>query len=252
MEQLSVPVVIHKWFSDGDGWAWHPAWNEQRKWALEAVGKYLKASDAISEEFVAEYGHVTLVGVRTPDHNCLDPKAVYRKPFILRIGLVPKKGADSATIQFVREQLKALDPPSKRGENGGLEILFFPPETPVTVPCEVVSDSLAPRKVESGREELSRLPGQKDRAALQNENEQLKKQNNRLVRESDQLQAECGKWSRLAIWNAGVSFIWFILGVLLCAVWDPVAILASVPGAVGMFLTREVWLPQLTLGWVGK
>src|SRR5690349_9722551 len=86
-QRFEIPVVVHRWFADGEGWAYHP--NLKNTWSDMAgdVDKYLK-SRSLSEEFVVPHRNGDLIGEKIADEDCLDPKAVNRRPFILRMAFV--------------------------------------------------------------------------------------------------------------------------------------------------------------------
>ena len=131
MAQATVPVAVHMWFANGDGWAYHPDLKNNFQWAVGAVAKYLKFCET-KEEFIVKSKQGTLVGERLPDMACKDPRAVNRSPFILRFGYLDVHSTNEETIETVRERLGQLDLPKMQGECSTLEISLVPEQPSVT------------------------------------------------------------------------------------------------------------------------
>lgn len=80
-------MAIHRWFSGGEGWAYHP----------ELSGCIRELADAVKPELVnrtphfeKRLGRKVLLGCQVTDQECPDPRAQGRAPTIVRIASLPK------------------------------------------------------------------------------------------------------------------------------------------------------------------
>ncbi|MCS6850414.1 MAG: hypothetical protein NZ700_04510 [Gemmataceae bacterium] len=106
-------VAIHRWFADGEGWAYHP-WFRERLDALLAAVKPeldrrsdLRMDDRADRVFVQEAMGGFLLGQMEHDRNCSDPKARGRAPTILRVVFLSNKPNEDE-IQAIVPHLMGL------------------------------------------------------------------------------------------------------------------------------------------------
>ncbi len=87
---MKVPVVIHRWFKDGEGWGYHPSLSgDAMRSLIRALGRRLEErKEGSFREEIPELRQVA-VGEVVSDPEPLDPKAQGRQPVILRAALLP-------------------------------------------------------------------------------------------------------------------------------------------------------------------
>lgn len=102
-------VAIHRWFSDGEGWAYHP-WFQSRLHELLAAVKPeldsrgdLRKEDGVERIFDCEAMGGFLLGKQERDMKCLDPKAAERFPTILRVVHLSRKPSERDTESIMND-----------------------------------------------------------------------------------------------------------------------------------------------------
>src|SRR4051812_14884233 len=115
MRPMRYPVVVHRWFATGAGWAYGPALVGRLLPVLKALDGPLKAGPdggtfAIPAGDAGDAGDGrVLVGSAEPDAACDDPKARGRHPVILRAALLPRRPGPASRAR-VLAGLAALAP----------------------------------------------------------------------------------------------------------------------------------------------
>jgi hypothetical protein len=107
------------WFEMGEDWAYHSIFEEKLQAVVEALDAVLKSSSE-NATFAVQFGSRFLVGERVLDKECKDPRAIRRRPFILRAALLNKRPTEDEMLS-VRSELRRLRPAGP-GESGSLTI----------------------------------------------------------------------------------------------------------------------------------
>lgn len=117
-----IPVMLHMWFVNGDGWAYHPFFSEQKLFrpTVYALKHALTQGDRDKKTtFTIPFKEGQLVCVMFPQENCPDPKAVNRSPFVLLVAYLSSLPAPSQ-VEAVVEELCNLGLPERPGQNTDL------------------------------------------------------------------------------------------------------------------------------------
>ena len=117
--QRYLPVLIHCWFSAGEGWAYSQLAPDRLEHIMRVVEPHLSGnirerlweSPSCVEALVIPVsgGEEYLVGEHLADREQFDPRAAGRCPTVLRVALVSKRSLPATAIA-VREQLRSLRP----------------------------------------------------------------------------------------------------------------------------------------------
>lgn len=81
------PLVMHRWFKTGAGWAFDVSLDGNVLPIIKGLGSESTARDAGT--FKVPYGNGFLLGVRYPDETCEDPRARGRRPTIVVAAVIP-------------------------------------------------------------------------------------------------------------------------------------------------------------------
>ncbi|MFW6118701.1 MAG: hypothetical protein ACOC7S_00035 [Planctomycetota bacterium] len=121
---VECPVAVHRWFSNGEGWAYHPSFAEHLGLLRELVQEELQSRSSLRqgerrlryEPFMGK----TLMIVHEVDKECTDSKARRRRPTVLRAMLLDYQ-PDEAEARSLAERLLRLQPESP-GPDGSLAL----------------------------------------------------------------------------------------------------------------------------------
>jgi hypothetical protein len=125
-----LPVVYHRWFDSGEGWAFHPELAESLYGIMGAVEKRLTVRE--QGRVRAELNGKVLLGEITPDAQCEDPRARGRHPIIFRAVLADPVELERRSDEDVLSRLKHIQPPRAPGHDETLKIHFHESPKPVT------------------------------------------------------------------------------------------------------------------------
>jgi hypothetical protein len=89
-EVIDIPVAVHDWGESGARWTAHPSLSQKLKAIISAADPYMKTSE-IHSRFTIALGDSMIYGSKSPDLNCLDPRAAKRGAFKLRLAILPKE-----------------------------------------------------------------------------------------------------------------------------------------------------------------
>jgi len=124
-----------RWFPSGSGYARDP------RISSEQLTNLIDSTRAVRQERSPQFRVVCreglIIGVCTPDSECLDPKAADRNPFVLKAALL-NKDVDSKTETLVREKLKTLLLPLEPGPVRDTLSIRLPP--PFRLPEPIIID----------------------------------------------------------------------------------------------------------------
>jgi hypothetical protein len=120
-EEKDIPialgaVIIHRWFADGAGWAYHPTYGDHRLRIVKVLGDELSNQRQKLEagngrhRFVRMIEEGVLLGEVVDDLACPDPMAAGRHPTILRAVLLQGKPSKDYQERWLKH-LARLDPP---------------------------------------------------------------------------------------------------------------------------------------------
>lgn len=124
-----VPVIVHRWFRNGDGWSYHPTLEKEFAGILMALSSILKPAAPMGE-FEIPFRKGKLVGHKSEDRECLDPKAQKRNPFILKAAYLDQEQKHQIDPEAVQTELEKLTLPDTQGRNGKLHVhVLTQPET---------------------------------------------------------------------------------------------------------------------------
>jgi hypothetical protein len=106
-------VAIHRWFAQGEGWAYHP-WYDQRIAELLAAlkpvldrRKELERCGGSQPSYIPAMGG-TLFVIHERDDKCPDQAALHRYPTILRAVYLLQKPTTKHEEKSIQQQLKAV------------------------------------------------------------------------------------------------------------------------------------------------
>lgn len=90
---MSVHMIIHRWFSEGEGWAYDTRISEEdRRELVKYVGAFAQNFQGEAIQCVVPLKQGEFWIFIEPDRECMDPKAVDRRPHVDIGILVPKHG----------------------------------------------------------------------------------------------------------------------------------------------------------------
>lgn len=142
---LRCALAIHRWFADGEGWAWSP--RHLGEVPDEPLGPVLR------DRPVPPGGRTGLLGYRglwlvyhhLADDEPEDPKAVGRHPSVLRVVALPARPRSEFQQELI-ERLRQVPLPKQRGENPDL-VLSVPPGWLEATPGIAAGQATAPAEV---------------------------------------------------------------------------------------------------------
>jgi hypothetical protein len=116
-QSMEYPVAVHRWFSSGEGWAYHPDLSGFVRELADTVKQELEGR---TPHFGKPWSHGYLLGCQIPDSECPDSRARGRAPAILRVVSLPREPLPEARDRLVTRlaELKAL----QSGHNESLRI----------------------------------------------------------------------------------------------------------------------------------
>jgi hypothetical protein len=126
MSAQSLPVAVHRWFTDKEGWAYHSSLRDHLPALIGAVDRELKASG--EGVFVKQWPHGWLIGERSLDRQCLNEDATRRAPTIIRMAHVRQEPTEREKGQ-VLGALRKLALPTVKGPSDALLLTFEPTPT---------------------------------------------------------------------------------------------------------------------------
>lgn len=116
-----IPVIVHRWFKNGEGWAYHPEMAKhlvsiikqvtpQMQSAARVLGSESEVpiSHCLNEDQFADDAEM-LLGFIMPDTNCLFKASEARNPFLLKLAktsMVFTKEEDA----FILDRLRDVNP----------------------------------------------------------------------------------------------------------------------------------------------
>lgn len=118
-DSCSLPLLIHRWFSDGSQMRWDPQLEPHRDAWLDVANEVIESNEAAvfrMEQF--EFG--LLILSKVPDLNCPDPAGRERGPTILRACLLTEEAHGrisvdrTAAIRLVAVLLQLVEIPDDR------------------------------------------------------------------------------------------------------------------------------------------
>lgn len=117
--QIACPVAIHRWFSGGEGWAYHPDLSGCIRDVVDALKPELENRQHRIEK---RWLRGILFGSQIEDQECRDPQARGRAPTVLRIVSLPREPLPAARDALLRRltELDALQP----GQQSALRVLL--------------------------------------------------------------------------------------------------------------------------------
>ena len=136
MPTIRLPVAIARWFPKGEGWSYDQWFATQGRWLglVRLLDQEMKAvlSDHGGEIRIQKKGFDGwLFGSRAFDPTATDPRAILRKPSILRVAYIPRarepKPEEFASIQA---DLAIIPPPSTEGPSD-LALRLVTPDPPI-------------------------------------------------------------------------------------------------------------------------
>ncbi|GAB4135115.1 MAG: hypothetical protein Tsb009_01060 [Planctomycetaceae bacterium] len=160
-------VLVHMWFRKGEGWAFHPSIGDHLEKFIGAVEDYVRSPE-LELTFELPFNRGVLIGEKIPDHNCQDPKAENRNPFILRVAYLQDITLDDIRFEEnilteVREKLRELELPEQNGRCKALKLRlqnkpteFMDEESETAEKNEERSDSRPPPLSEQSRHQAEK------------------------------------------------------------------------------------------------
>jgi hypothetical protein len=115
-----IPVVYHRWFDTGEGWAFHPVLSSSLHDIMIAVEKPLM--HRTQGQVRIPVGNKILLGEMLPDDNCKDIRARGRHPFIFRAVFADVDDLKNRRHDEILSRLKQILPPVGPGKDPTLEI----------------------------------------------------------------------------------------------------------------------------------
>lgn len=119
---VRCPVVVHRWFADGEGWTYCNG--------LDIDEVIIKLGERLRSDPNCQKGQTGMLELSSkdewvlyswrPDENPADPKAVGRHPTILRAVVLPGRPRDERMKHIVNLLETSVKLPSRRGVNPGL------------------------------------------------------------------------------------------------------------------------------------
>lgn len=119
---VRCPVVVHRWFADGEGWAYCNG--------LDIDEVIIKLGERLRSDPNCQKGQTGMLELSSkdewvlyswrPDENPADPKAVGRHPTILRAVVVAGRPRDERVKDILNLLETSVKLPSRRGVNPGL------------------------------------------------------------------------------------------------------------------------------------
>ncbi len=119
--QGKLPVLIHRWHEDGEGWAFHPGVDIYKVLDHEDVGNFLYKADKYGDFKIKMSDSWFIVTVR-PDITSKDVIAKGRSPFYLTATVVYGREPTGEKLAKIYEQLKTLPEIESKGSNSHLFI----------------------------------------------------------------------------------------------------------------------------------
>jgi hypothetical protein len=66
---IQVPVAVHRWFAEGEGWAYYPKWEKKIEQLVQLLDPYLKSPDTKKDFQRSSSGRILIVQ-KLPDDEC--------------------------------------------------------------------------------------------------------------------------------------------------------------------------------------
>lgn len=126
-EEKRVPLVLHRWFASGEGWAYHSTIDAKDLDRVRTFATSILANRRDCEVKSEKEDKDTLVYRHYADRNCPDPKAQGRFPTVLIVALA--RGLSESEIAKLEEELRRLsdsDLPTQPGPCPSLQLTVKP------------------------------------------------------------------------------------------------------------------------------
>ncbi len=107
----SAPVVLHKWFEDGEGWSYPSTVDKQLLQIIHAINRPLMTAGATDQKsgIIFDSGlNATIIYQSEPDHNCLDVMAKNRGPFFFRAVIIEGTQPQDISDKLFKKIVEAL------------------------------------------------------------------------------------------------------------------------------------------------
>jgi hypothetical protein len=119
VSDIVLPIAIHRWFEDGESWAYHPSLNADLMDAIRYVAVDLEERDEAS--FIRDWRDKRLIVLRTKDLVCPNENAIARSPTVFRMAIAIDQLAVNGREEEVVKAM-ALILPIKAGADSALAV----------------------------------------------------------------------------------------------------------------------------------
>ena len=119
MNEDWAPVLVFRWFRDGEGWAYHPKLEAVLPKLILHVDTFLKYRKI--EPIKVRVDHGFLIGDLLRDDDCPNALAVGRSPFILCAAYLTRDVTEKE-LEHIRRRLEQLELPVLEGVSAKLQI----------------------------------------------------------------------------------------------------------------------------------
>jgi hypothetical protein len=148
MSAQTLPVAVHRWFADKEGWAYHTTLRDHVAPLIDAMDSELKARG--EGVFSKAWPYGWLLGERVLDRQCLNEDAAKRAATIIRVTMLTQEPSEREK-GLVLAALRRVPLPSVKGPSDKLVLSFEPPPTlPAWSRAEAASGGFWSRLFSSG------------------------------------------------------------------------------------------------------
>ena len=220
---------------------------------VEAVDTYLfSAASTASFEVPLKDGGF-LIGEKTPQVKCNDPKAKDRHPTVIRIAKMSRALSGAISRESLRDQLRNMELPAKRGPSGSLTVTVAPPAAEGK---DLKSAQAGSESVDALRRRFDAAVAEKECAEDKNrrfeeQNWQLSERNAGLQKRYRELNSQLdaaqkalgrARWLFLVVLGVVMAFsaVCFPLGFVSASGAVIIAGATAVVAGVGLYLTSDV------------
>jgi hypothetical protein len=118
------PLVMHRWFKRGEGWAFHPSLDSSVQRIFQSLTDQFRERERASfvgSAFKVPYGPGYLIGIHRLDTECQDPLATQRRPTILAAAFA-EGGVSSDYQQLIQAKVEGQTFPQNSGPSSDFKI----------------------------------------------------------------------------------------------------------------------------------
>ncbi len=116
-----LPVIIHRWFPDGESWAYHASLNNRVIEVIYSLDKVLK-NCKMGRFKVKVSDNQWIICLKRPDMTTKDKKAINRGPFYLTAAVIDGPEPTDEELTEIYQHIKTLPEVEEPGSNENLTV----------------------------------------------------------------------------------------------------------------------------------